>query len=142
MALWDRRPPEPSWPALLSEIDPSEGKSLLIGAGCGFTRIAVDDEVLEFLSTRPVEEQPELFYGLARCLYPPNRTQPVERAFSQAGLERLSELARAHFEQGRRDALVGPPTPAARSTVACPAERMRALPPLGPRPEPVDASSP
>jgi len=134
LVVWEREPVDSTWERLLEELEPAERHSLLVGVGCGFTRMAVDEELLTFALSRPANHHPDLFYGLAFCLFDTTRTHPSEFAADEEVVGQFPEEARKHWEEGRRDAAVEPPRAPRRSTIGNPAERMRALPSRGTRP--------
>lgn len=133
-ALWGHSPIEASWSELLPLLSPEERSSLLVGVGCGMARIDIEWAMLSFVEKLPKEQQSDIMYGLSFCVFDTSRTHRSYLKVSDEELARLSPAGRAQLEEGHRDATVEPPRPARRSTVGSPAERMRALPPLGERP--------
>ena len=131
--LWGGTPPSRSWEALLDEISATERSALLLGVGCGLGRLDVDGGVLLFVSGCPVAHHSDLFYGLGLCAYDRLLTHPSSVSAAEEDLARLSEGARRGLLEGREDANRPFPRAPRRSAVPVPAERMRALPPPGPR---------
>ena len=131
--LWGGTAPSRSWEELLTDLSPSERSALLLGVGCGIGRLDVDGGVLLFLSDSPVAHQSDLFYGLGLCAYDRLLTHPSSVSAGEEDLARLSDDAEKALLEGREDASRPFPRAPRRSAVPVPAERMRALPPPGPR---------
>jgi hypothetical protein len=118
---------------LSSELPANEWSALLLGVGCGLGRLDVDSEVIRFLADSPPSQQRDLFYGLGLCAYDRTITHPSSVSVGAEDLERLPAEALEQLSAGREDAGRPFPRKARRSAVPTPAERMRALPPPGPR---------
>jgi hypothetical protein len=95
-ALWDRMEVAPSWETLSEELGPDEVSSLLLGVGCGITRVDVDGLVLDYLASRDPRDQPDLFYGLGFCLFDTGRTHQTALKVSASRLDQLSVVVRLH----------------------------------------------
>ena len=131
--LWGGTPPGRLWEELVSELPSKESSALLLGVGCGLGRLDVDSGVVRFVGESPPSQQRDLFYGLGLCAYDRTITHPSSVSVGVEDLARLSAEAREQLSEGREDAGRPFPRKARRSAVPTPAERMRALPPPGPR---------
>jgi len=131
--LWGGTPPSKFWEELLDELSVDERSALLLGVGCGIGRLDVDGGVLDFLSGCPGAHHPDLFYGLGLCAYDRLLTHPSSVSATEEDLARLSEAAEQALLEGKVDGNRPFPRAPRRSAVSVPAERMRALPPPGPR---------
>jgi len=129
LELWEARAPSPIWEDLLEGLSPKERSALLIGVGCGLSRLGLDGFAFNFLTGTAADQQSDLFYGIGLCAYDRSLTRPVPILATEADLANLPELALVHLLEGRGDAERPFPRTPRRSTVAVPAERMRALPP-------------
>ena len=89
----------------------------------------VDEGVLRYALSDPTAYRPDLFYGLALCLFDETRTHLTALVAPENWVDGLSGLPREDWAEGRRDAGRPPPRAPGRSAVGNPAERMRALPP-------------
>ena len=142
LILWEREPVGVLWHSLVGEFGESEGRSLMLGVGCGLSRMDVDEGVLHYALSEPTQYRADLFYGLALCLFDETRTHLTSLVAPEAWVDGLSGLPREDWAEGRRDAGRLPPRTPGRSAVGNPAERMRALPPKGPRPDPKPEAAP
>jgi hypothetical protein len=131
--LWGGTPPGRLWEELVLELPSKESSAVLLGVGCGLGRLDVDSGVIRFVGESPPSQQRDLFYGLGLCAYDRTITHASSVSAGAEDLARLSAAAREQLSEGREDAGRSFPRKALRSAVPAPAERMRALPPPGPR---------